>query len=218
MVELITPGLSEATSEEINRRGRRERRGEQEMVNPTFLSSSASPAPSAVNNSSAVPAAPPTFRKTVFDHVLPHMRRDKRLVVLVGDMGFGAIDKITNEFPDRLINLGMMEQGMVGIAAGLAMAGMKPVIYSMPNFLAFRALEQIRNDVVLQRQAVKLVATGVNDYFRFLGDSHCCGQDDATLMKLVGVRVHDPYEPLCQDFAGMVDAWISDEKPAYLRV
>jgi transketolase len=158
------------------------------------------------------------FRKSVFDHVLPHMRRDQRLVVLVGDMGFGAIDKITNEFPDRLINLGMMEQGMVGIAAGLAMAGMKPVIYSMPNFLAFRALEQIRNDVVLQGQAVKLVATGVNDYFRFLGGSHCCGQDDATLMKLVGVRVHDPYEPLCQDFAGMVDAWISDDKPAYLRV
>jgi transketolase len=162
--------------------------------------------------------APAIFRKTVFDHVLPHMRRDQRLVVLVGDMGFGAIDKITAEFPDRLINLGMMEQGMVGIAAGLAIAGMKPVIYSMPNFLAFRALEQIRNDVVLQGQAVKLVATGVNDYFRFLGGSHCCGQDDKTLMNLVGVRVHDPYEPLCQDFAGMVDAWISDDQPAYLRV
>lgn len=160
----------------------------------------------------------PNFRKTVLDLVLPHMRRDPRLVVLVGDMGFGAIDRISAEFPSRLYNLGMMEQGMVGIAAGMAMGGLKPVVYSMPNFLALRAIEQVRNDVALQRQPVKLLATGVDDYFRFLGASHCCGGDDIRLMEMAGVRVHDPYHPLVADFPGMVDAWISDESPAYLRV
>jgi transketolase len=163
------------------------------------------------------PAAP-NFRKTVFDHVLPHMRRDHRLIVLVGDMGFGAIDRIASEFPDRLHNLGMMEQGMVGIAAGMALAGLKPVVYSMPNFLALRAIEQVRNDVCLQRQAVKILATGVDDYFTFLGASHCCGQDDVQLMRLAGMRVHDPYHPPTGDFTGMVDAWIGDDQPAYLRV
>lgn len=160
----------------------------------------------------------PNYRKTVFDHILPHMRRDARIVVLVGDMGFGAIDRIAAEFPARLLNLGMMEQGMVGIAAGMAMGGLKPIVYTMPNFLAFRAIEQVRNDVALQRQPVKMLATGVDDYFRFLGASHCCGRDDVRLMELAGVRVHDPYGPPTTDFAGMVTAWITDEQPAYLRV
>ncbi len=160
----------------------------------------------------------PNHRKSVLNHVLPHMRRDPRLVVLVGDMGFGAIDRITEEFPHRLYNLGMMEQGMVGIAAGMAMAGLKPIVYSMPNFLAFRALEQIRNDICVQRQPVKVLATGVDDYFSFLGASHCSGQQDSQLMSMVGMRVHDPYHPVCADFPAMVDAWISDDQPAYLRV
>ena len=163
-------------------------------------------------------AAPPNHRKAVFDHVLPHMRRDARFVVLVGDMGFGAIDRIAAEFPDRLLNLGMMEQGMVGIAAGMALSGLKPIVYSMPNFLALRAIEQVRNDVCLQKQPVKILATGVDDYFRFLGASHCCGRDDVTLMALAGMRVHDPYQPPTDDLSGMVDAWLGDDLPAYLRV
>ncbi len=159
----------------------------------------------------------PNFRKTVIDHIMPHARADKRIVLLVGDMGFGAIDQFAKEFPGRFYNLGMMEQGMIGIAAGMAMAGLKPLVYSMPNFLAFRAIEQVRNDVVHQKLAVKIIATGVNDYFKFLGHSHCCGDQDAQIMAMVGMRVHDPYiEP--RPFVELVDSFIADDTPAYLRV
>ena len=61
-------------------------------------------------------------------------------------MGFGVTDQFKKEFPDRIFNLGMMEQGTVGIAAGMAMEGLIPIVYSIVNFIAFRALEQIRND------------------------------------------------------------------------
>ena len=159
----------------------------------------------------------PNFRKTVIDLLIPHARADDRIVLLVGDMGFGAIDRFAREFPGRLYNSGIAEQGTVGIAAGMAMAGLKPVVYHMPNFLAFRAIEQVRNDVVHQDLPVKFIATGVDNYFKFLGSSHCCGQQDAEIMKMICMRVHDPYRDE-GEFQALFDAWVSDEKPAYLRV
>lgn len=160
----------------------------------------------------------PNYRKTIIDEIIPYALHDDRIVLLVGDMGFGAINKFEQQFPDRIINTGIMEQGMVGIAAGMAMAGQLPIVYSMPNFLAFRAIEQIRNDVVLQNMNVKFIATGVNDYFRFLGSSHCCGSDDTKIMNLVGLRVYDPYEDEACSFKDLVNRWIMDEEAGYLRV
>jgi len=158
------------------------------------------------------------FRKVVIDLLMPFAKADDRIVLLVGDMGFGAIERFNKEFPGRLYNSGIAEQGMVGIAAGMALAGLKPIVYHMPNFLAFRALEQIRNDVVLQGAAVKFIATGVNDYFTFLGHSHCCGQQDADIMRMIGMRVHDPYPTDAGEFEQIVADWVGDDKPAYLRV
>ena len=128
------------------------------------------------------------YRKEIVDNILPYFRKDDRYHLLVCDMGFGVIDKIREEFPDRIINCGIMEQGTVGIAAGMSMSGLVPIVYSIVNFLAFRALEQIRNDVVLQGLNVKFISTGANDYFKFLGPSHCCGQDDTALMKLINLK------------------------------
>ena len=162
----------------------------------------------------------PNFRKQIVDKVMPYARTDNRIILLVCDMGFGVTDKFYNEFPDRIYNMGMMEQGTVGIAAGMAMTGLVPIVYSIVNFLAFRALEQIRNDVVLQGLNVKFIATGVNDYFRFLGPSHCCGKQDIEIMQMIGMKVYDPYSE-CHDprqFDQIVDSWLTDSNAAYLRV
>jgi transketolase len=159
----------------------------------------------------------PNYRKSVIDLLMPFARADERIVLLVGDMGFGAIERFAREFPGRFYNSGIAEQGMVGIAAGMALGGLKPIVYHMPNFLAFRAIEQVRNDVVMQDLPVKFIATGVDDYFKFLGKSHCCGQQDAEIMKMVGMRVHDPYRDGLP-FDELVSRWVGDESPAYLRV
>ena len=158
------------------------------------------------------------YRQDIVNLLIPHARRDNKIVLLVGDMGFGVVDAFRNEFPDRIYNMGMMEQGTVGIAAGMAMTGLVPIVYSIVNFLAFRSLEQIRNDVVLQKQNVKFIATGVNDYFKFLGPSHCCGEDDKRIMELIGMNVFDPYESLDIDFTELVQRWITDGGAGYIRV
>lgn len=158
------------------------------------------------------------YRRDIVDAIIPYAREDKRIILLVCDMGFGVTDNFKEKFPDRIFNMGIMEQGTVGIAAGMAMTGFIPVIYSIVNFLAYRALEQIRNDVVLQDLNVKFIATGVNDYFKFLGPSHCCGEDDKKIMQLVNMRVFDPYEQEGIDFNKIVGEWITDIKAGYIRV
>lgn len=157
------------------------------------------------------------YRKEILNSLLPYFRKDERYMLIVCDMGFGAIDKLCEEFPNRVINAGIMEQGTVGIAAGMTMSGLKPVVYSIVNFLVFRAIEQIRNDVVLQDINVKFIGNGVNDYFKFLGPSHCCGTDDIPLMKLINMKVYDPYAG-DKPYDELVDEWITDGKAGYIRV
>lgn len=157
------------------------------------------------------------FRREIVDSLIPYFRKDERYYILVCDMGFGVIDNLRKEFPDRIINCGIMEQATVGIAAGMSISGLIPIVYSIVNFLVFRALEQIRNDIILQNLNVKFLAVGVNDYFRFLGPSHCCGQDDTTIMKLIHMKVYDPYMD-SRSFKEVVDEWIRDSKAGYIRV
>lgn len=163
-------------------------------------------------------ATAPNYRGEIVNSLIPYAREDRRIYLLVCDMGFGVADCFREEFPDRIFNMGIMEQGTVGIAAGMAMSGLVPVVYSIVNFLVYRALEQVRNDVVLQGLDVKFIGTGANDYFRFLGASHCCGQDDKQLMKMINVKVYDPYESSSVDFDKMVRSWITHKGPSYIRV
>jgi transketolase len=158
------------------------------------------------------------YRKDIVRHIVPYARKNDKIVLLICDMGFGVVDRFKEEFPNRVYNIGTMEQGTVGIAAGMAMTGLLPIVYSIVNFLVYRSLEQIRNDVVLQRLNVKFIGTGANDYFRFLGDSHCCGDDDKKVFNLINLRVFDPYEKQKINFKQLVNEWIVDPNPGYIRV
>lgn len=89
-------------------------------------------------------------------------KKDKQIVLLVGDIGFGVFDKFRKEFPERFLNLGIAEQSLVGIAAGLALEGFKPYVYTITPFLIERAFEQIKIDVDSMNLNVTLV--GYADY------------------------------------------------------
>lgn len=158
------------------------------------------------------------FRRPVVDHLIPYCEENDKIIILVCDMGFGVIDNFKEAFPDRIYNVGIMEQGTVGIAAGMALSGLVPVVYSIVNFLVFRALEQIRNDVILQDLNVKFISTGVNNYFERLGKSHSCGNDDIALMNLINMPIYDPYTGNPEDYENIIKEWILSPKAGYLRV
>lgn len=158
------------------------------------------------------------YRKAIGDELLLQARKNPKLILFVCDMGFGVTSQFQEEFPERVFNMGMMEQGTVGIAAGMAMTGLTPVVYSIVNFLTFRAIEQVRNDVVNQGLNVKFVSTGVNNYFKFLGASHCCGQDDKKVMELINLKIYDPYDASNVNFSELVESWACDPNAGYLRI
>lgn len=158
------------------------------------------------------------YRSEIINQLVLYFREDERYYLLVGDMGFGAIDDLKDEFPTRIINCGVMEQGTVGIAAGMAISGLKPIFFTIVNFLCFRAIEQIRNDVILQNLDVKFIGTGAESYFSFLGKSHTCGTDDIDIMDIIGCEVFNPYKIIKPSFVKMVEDWITSDKAGYIRV
>ena len=157
------------------------------------------------------------YRRDLLPSLVPHFETDDRYRLLVCDMGFGVLDRLQEAFPDRVVNCGIMEQATVGIAAGMSMSGLVPIVYSIVNFLVFRALEQIRNDIVLQRLNVKLIGNGANDYFRFLGPSHCCGNDDLAILRTIGMPVYDPYSD-DRPLETLVEHWMREPQAGYIRV
>jgi transketolase len=157
------------------------------------------------------------FRRQIGAELVRYFKQDDRYHLLVCDMGFGVLDDLKQTAHDRVTNCGIMEQGTIGIAAGMSMVGLVPIVYSIVNFLVFRAIEQVRNDVVIQKLNVKFLGTGANDYFKFLGPSHCCGTCDIDIMKQIGVDVYDPYTSEAP-FSELVDGWIGCSKASYLRV
>jgi len=160
------------------------------------------------------------LRKEIIDKLVPYVENDERFYLLVCDMGFGVVDNFRAKFPQRYYNMGIMEQGTVGIAAGMAMNGLIPIVYCIVNFLIFRALEQIRNDIVKQNLNVKFIGTGANNYFKFLGDSHCCGTEDKKILEIIGLKVYDPYIAITHknSFDDLINNWITEGSPGYFRV
>lgn len=88
--------------------------------------------------------------------------KDDKVVVIVGDIGHGVFDAFREKFPDRFFNFGICEQSIIGAAAGMALEGLKPYVYTITPFLIERPFEQIKLDIDQQNVNVKLV--GYADY------------------------------------------------------
>src|SRR5580658_3469960 len=105
------------------------------------------------------------------------LKRDERGVLMIGDVGFGALDALAKRFPARGVNAGVAEQNMAGMAAGMALSGNIVFAYSIANFPTLRSLEQIRNDICYHRANVKIVTVGGGFCYGSLGMSHHAVED-----------------------------------------
>ena len=96
-------------------------------------------------------------------------KKDKKIVLLVGDIGYGIFDDFRKNHPNKFFNLGICEQSLIGVASGLALQGLKPWVYTITPFLIERPFEQVKLDIDQQNVNVNLV--GFADY-PSLGPSH----------------------------------------------
>ena len=94
---------------------------------------------------------------------------DDKIILIVGDIGYRVFDDFRKLYPKRFLNLGICEQSIIGVAAGMALEGLKPWVYTITPFLIERPFEQIKLDIDQQKANVNLV--GFADY-PTLGPSH----------------------------------------------
>ncbi len=119
-------------------------------------------------------------------------KKDKNLLLVTGDLGFGVLKPFFDELPEQIINVGIAEQNMTGFAAGLALSGKKVFTYSIGNFPTLRCLEQIRNDCAYHNANVKIVCVGGGFVYGPLGMSHHATEDIAIMRALPNVTVLAP--------------------------
>jgi len=119
-------------------------------------------------------------------------RKDKNVLLLTADLGFGVLNQFRKELPEQFINVGIAEQNMIGLATGLALEGHIVYCYSIGNFPTLRCLEQIRNDAAYHQANVKVVSVGGGLSYGPLGMSHHATEDIAILRVIPGVQVIVP--------------------------
>jgi transketolase len=138
------------------------------------------------------------------------------VMLVVGDLGYSVVEQFAERHPSRFLNAGVAEQNMAGLAAGLAMAGLRPFIYSIANFPTLRCLEQIRNDIVYHTLPVTVVAVGGGLGYGALGYSHHAVQDIACLRTLPGMLMLTPGDAV--ETVAVTSYLMRTRRPAYLRL
>lgn len=156
------------------------------------------------------------MRDTLVQAVTARMAEDDSIVFLTGDLGFGVLDHLRAEHPDRFFNAGVSEQNMMAMAAGLALEGFRPFVYSIANFPTLRALEQLRNDVCYHRLPVRIVSVGGGLGYGSLGPSHHASDDLGALCALPGLALFTPSTR--REVVDLTNAACSWDGPVYLRV
>ena len=136
------------------------------------------------------------MRNAFVDQLTIEAGRNDRIFLLVGDLGFNVVDPFATAFPTRFLNVGVAEQNMAGVAAGLALEGYSVFTYSIANFPTLRCLEQIRNDIAYHELDVTVVAVGGGFSYGPYGMSHHATEDIAIMRAIPSLTVCAPGDPV----------------------
>ena len=140
--------------------------------------------------------------------------KDRRIRLVTADIGFESV--FHRELPDQFLNVGVAEQIMVGMAAGMALRGLRPVCYTIAPFALYRPFEFIRNDICLQRLPVIIVGMGAGDLpYPSLGRTHQANED-LFIAKAIGLTLLTPCDP--RETVECLEYAFSLGKPCYLRL
>ena len=156
------------------------------------------------------------MRKAFVKTLIELAEKDERICLLTGDLGFHALEEFKDKFPGRFLNCGIAEQNMAGMAAGLALCGKKPYIYSIVPFVTLRCLEQIRNDICYQNLDVKIIGIGGGFSYGTLGSTHSVMEEMAILRTIPNMSVFSPADLL--ETEELFLKTYENKNPAYFRL
>ena len=156
------------------------------------------------------------MRDAFFEKLVEAARLDERIIVLSADHGAFALKKFEDEMPDRYINIGIAEQNMVGVAAGLAASGKIVFIYGISPFVSLRVLEQLTIDVAAMQLPVNVISVGAGFTYSTDGPTHQGLQDISAVATIPGMTILNSSDPV--NTRAFVEMAISSEKPHYIRI
>ncbi len=156
------------------------------------------------------------MRITFIKSLIEIVRSDKRVMLITGDLGFSVFEEFQKNYPRQYLNPGVAEQSLTGIAAGLALEGKIPFIYSIVPFITMRNFEQIRNDICYQNLNVKIIGVGAGLSYGIYGHTHY-GLEDISLMRILpNMTVFSPGDPV--EVAWVVSEAMKIQGPCYIRL
>ena len=156
-------------------------------------------------------------RQAICDVLMEKVKTDKDLVVLCSDSrGSASMTPFANAYPENFVEVGIAEQNLVSISAGLAKCGKKPFAASPACFLSTRSYEQAKVDCAYSNTNVTLIGISGGISYGALGMSHHSAQDIAAMSAIPNMRVYLPSDRF--QTACLIESLLKDEKPAYIRV
>jgi len=156
------------------------------------------------------------MRNAFADEITKLGVKNDRVVLLSADIGNRLFEDFKEKCPGRFYNCGVAEANMVGVATGLAMAGMRPICYTITNFITYRCIEQIRVDVCYHHQPVIIVGTGSGLSYASLGGTHHSCEEMGMLRLLPGLAVMAPADAM--EVRGALRAALGQTNPVYMRI
>lgn len=156
------------------------------------------------------------MRAAFSDALVSAAQADSKILLLTGDHGYALFDEFRRACPDQYINCGVAEQNMIGVAAGLARAGFRPVVYGLAAFVPVRVLEQIKIDICYENLPVVLIGDGAGFVYSHLGASHQSMEDVAITRVLPGLTILSPADRF--EMAATMQLAFDTPGPVYLRM
>jgi transketolase len=156
------------------------------------------------------------MRNAFADEVTRLAQRDKRIVLLSGDIGNKLFDKLKDIGERHFLNCGIAEANMIGVASGMALCGLRPIVYTITPFTTTRCFEQIRVDACYHNAPVIIVGTGSGLSYAELGATHHSLEDLAILRTLPGMTVVAPCD--VTELREALSAALNVEGPVYIRI
>lgn len=156
------------------------------------------------------------MRKTFLSRVSTMIREEEDTSFFTVDIGMWAIRDVLEEFPERCMNVGIYEDGMFSIAAGMAKQGIVPTIFGIQPYLIERTLEQIKMDFAYHKVGVNVVGTGAAvDYSKY-GYSHYCAEDVMLIKAIPGVQMITPGS--AEQFLQLFNQTYRNGSPTFFRI
>jgi transketolase len=156
------------------------------------------------------------MRNAFADEVTQMAKADPRVVLLSGDIGNRLFDKLRAQSPKQFLNCGVAEQNMMGVAAGMGLSGLRPIVYTITPFTTVRCLEQIKVDVAYHESPVIIVGTGSGLSYASLGPSHHSLEDFAIFRAIPNLQVLAPWD--APSLRACLRMTLESGRPTYIRI